>query len=344
MAANLFENAGLDPSVLVGAIVVGRNENFRVGKSKHFIIEADEFNDNYLNYRPEVIILNNIELDHPDFFKSEKQLFNSFKKFIKRLRGEKVLVVNQDSPGVRTLFRKYPNLLSGKLKMYGYTLDRNPIMKVKNSFYGEVVKMNSRLTSFRVMTGKAKEGYNYRLSLPGIHNVSNALAVVVLGHVFKIMPRTVNYSFANYKGIKRRLEHLGTKREVCVYDDYAHHPTAVGVTLSALKQKYPSRTIWAIVEPHSYSRTKALLEDYRGVFEDADKVIIGPIFKARDKKTYGVSGQSIVDISEHRDIIYQDNLERIIKTVEKGLNKGDVVLVMGAGKSYLWARKILASI
>jgi len=137
---------------------------------------------------------------------------------------------------------------------------------------------------------------------------------------------------------------IGESHGVKVYDDYAHHPTAIAATIAALKQKHPSSRIWAVLEAHSYSRTKALLSNYRGVFKDADRVIVGPVFKARDKEDFGISGQSIVDIAGHKDAIYLTSLDQIVKKLKAEVKFGDVILVMGAGESYKWAREILNSL
>ena len=160
----------------------------------------------------------------------------------------------------------------------------------------------------------------------------------------KIDTEIIRKSLVSYSGIGRRLELIGVKRKIRVYDDYAHHTTEIEATISALRQKFPDERIWVIVEPHSYSRTKVLLGKYEGVFNGVDCVIIGPIFKARDTETFGISEQSIVDVAEHNNIRVLDSLEKIVKAIKRSAKPSDVIVVMGAGESYKWAREILKSI
>jgi UDP-N-acetylmuramate--alanine ligase len=344
MAALLFETAKKDPSVVIGAKVTEWGANYRLGEGKIFITEADEFFDNFLNYNPQVVILNNIELDHPDFFKSEEHVLRSFTKFIKKLKGKKILIVNQDSEGNRKLFDILGREFLSTIKVYGYTFQVNPLLDVSKSMRARILKIAKNYTTFSVDSSFLKLHNHFRLKIPGEHNVANALGVIILAKLYKIETGVIEKSLSSYSGIGRRLELIGTKRGIKVYDDYAHHPTAVFVTIEALRQQFPKQRIWVIMEPHSYSRTKALLGRYKRAFDHADVVVIGPIFKARDSKTFGVSGQSIVDVAEHGDARYIGDLNEIIKLVKKSVKKEDVIVAMGAGESYKWARKIFSSI
>lgn len=341
MASLLLEKADIDPTVMIGATVNEWGANYRVGKSEIFITEADEFFDNFLNYRPDTIILNNIELDHPDFFKSERQVLESFARFVRKLAGSKTLIVNQDSPGIKALFKILGGPSLDSIKAVGYSLEEKPRLKTSISIRAKILKRNKNSTIFHVVSKQLKLNDEFKLKMPGSHNVANALGVIILSKLFKIDTTLVKNSLASYSGIGRRLELVGKKKGIWVYDDYAHHPTAVSATLEALRQQFPKERIWVVAEPHSYSRTKTLLGKYKKAFNKADFVIIGPIFKARDKKTFDVSGQSIVDVAEHGDIRYIDNLDKIAKVVKRSAKREDVIVVMGAGLSYQWARAIL---
>jgi UDP-N-acetylmuramate--alanine ligase len=305
MVGKLLADANLDPSVIVGAAVPEWNGNSRYGKGEYFVIEADEFNNNFLNYSPEIIILNNIEFDHPDFFKSEKEVFESFKKFIGRLIGMKILIVNGDSEGIIKLLD---------------SIDKSELKIIKYS--------------------RENEKLGFDLAISGNHNISNALGVVALGKLLGIEENIIRKSLSAFPGIGRRMELIADKDGIKVYDDYAHHPTAIAATLQGLRELYPSAKIWAVDEPHGFARTNALIDKYKGVFKDADKVLIGPIFKARDNETFGMTQQIVAEKSGHPDAKGYDSFEEIKGVFEKGLKSGDVVLVMGAGKSYLWAREI----
>ena len=281
MVGKLLEDAGFDPLVNLGANYKAWHGGARYGKGEYFVTEADEFFDNFLNYHPEIIILNTVEFDHPDYFKSEKQMRDSYQKFIGNLVGKKILITQEDSLQKR-----------------------------------------------------------FNLKVFGEHNQKNANMAYLLGKKLGIKEETIIKSLESFPGIERRMELISGKGGIKVYDDYAHHPTAIKATLSAIREKYPKERIWAVYEAHSYSRTKALLSKYKGVFDSADKVVIGPIFKARDTKNFGISEESIKKASGHKDAICFNETSKMFKFLKDNLKSGDIILVMGAGKSYLWAKEI----
>ena len=344
MASLLFEEAGKDPSVMIGATIKKWRTNYRFGKSRIFITEADEFFDNFLNYEPETIVLNNIELDHPDFFTSEKHVIESFAKFINNLVAPKTLIVNQDSPGIEKLFKVLGNSFLSSINVIGYSLKNKPHISPSVSVRGKIVKNNRNSTIFQVSSKKLKLNHKFKIEAPGEYNVANALGVIILAKLYKIETNIVKKSLSSYSGIERRLELIGTKRKIKVYDDYAHHPTAISATLGAFRQQFPKKRIWAVIEPHSYSRTKTLLKKYKRVFDNADGVIVGPIFKARDDETFGVSGQSIVDIAKHSNIKFAGSQDKVVKSVRKLVKPNDVIIVMGAGLSYKWSKEIFKNL
>jgi len=306
MAGKLLIDAGFDPLIVVGAKVPEWKGNSRFGNGDYFVVEADEFNDNFLNYNPAITILNNIEFDHPDYFESEKNVFESFEKFIGNLVGEKTLIVNWEDGGVQ--------------KLPPQTLESGNLVKV----------------------GPTKDDLNLKLMVPGKYNIRNAAMVWALGVQLGIKEGVVKKSLESFSGIGRRSELIFSENEIRIYDDYAHHPTAIAATLSGIREIHPSARIWAIDEPHGFARTNALSHLYKGAFDDADKVLIGPIFKARDSEDFGMTSQKVALATEHKDALPTDSFEEIKNILGKDLKKGDVVVVMGAGKSYLWAREIAA--
>lgn len=305
MVGKLLTDSGLDPMVILGAKVSEWNGNYRFGRGQYLVIEADEFNDNYLNYNPEIIILNNIEFDHPDYFKSEGQVFESFSVFINNLKGRKILIANIDSPGVKEILK---------------TVDTEKINLIEYS--------------------PSTNNQDIKLKVPGKHNIANSLGVLALGGVLGLSNDKIKESLENFSGIGRRMEIIKRMDGIEIYDDYAHHPTAIAATLEALRLVHPKARIWAIDEPHGYARTKALLSNYKDVFIDADKVIIGPIFKARDRKDPDITPELVAEKSGHKDVISFNSFNEIKSFLKENLQEGDVVIVMGAGKSYTWAREI----
>lgn len=308
MVGKLLDDAGLDPLVSLGAKVEKWGGSTRFGKGKYFVTEADEFFDNFLNYHPEIMIINNIEFDHPDYFKDEESVFDSFRKFAGNLRGEKALIVNEDDPGVRRLLKD---------------LDLKDV---------KLIKYNPK-----------KDNLGFNLKVFGKHNIANALGVVALGKYLGINDSVIEKSLESFTGAGRRMELIGENKGIKIYDDYAHHPTAIAATLDGLRDIYPKNRIWAIVEAHGFRRTKALINKYKGVFDKADVVIIGPIFKARDLETFGITEKSIAKASKHKNARAFNKLNEMFGYLKKNLVSGDIVLVMGAGKSNLWTQKLLGN-
>ena len=305
MAGKVLEDAGFDPTVVAGAKVASWGGSSRHGKGEHFVVEADEFYDNFLNYHPEIILLNNIEFDHPDYFRDEDHVFASYGKFMENLVGEKTLIVDPRALGIGRFLEK------------------------------------AGLRGVNVVKAEGIPGLN--LKVFGGHNRQNASMVFALGRHLGIGEGVVRKSLEDFEGVGRRMELLGERRGVKVYDDYAHHPTAIKTTIEGLRKAYPQSRIWAVVEPHGYKRTKAVLEKYKGVFRDADRVIIGPVFKARDIETFGITPRSVAEKSAHPGALGVNTFEEIKEILKEELKEGDVVLVMGAGRSDVWARNLLGN-
>ena len=341
MAGLLFEEMKHDPTVMVGAGIKKWKSNARAGKGNIFITESDEFFDNFLNYAPDTIILNNIEFDHPDFFKNEKQLFESFKRHIQNLTGSKTLIFNQDCPGIKRLLDMFDKDFISSIKKAGYTLKEKALIETEISFRAKDIVLGKEKTHFTVENSHCYAGEKIELLIPGIYNVSNAMGVIVLSALENIKFSEIKKFFLKFDGIERRMELIGKRGGVSVFEDYAHHPTAVKETLKAVRQKYPKSRIWAVVEPHSYSRTSKLLHLYRNCFEAADMVLIAPIFKARDKNNFNVSEKHIARVSNHKNIKHFKIFNMLVEYYESKVKKGNVVVVMGAGESYNYTRKIL---
>lgn len=282
MVGRLLTEAGLDPTVVIGANVSEWGGNFRYGNGKYIVIEADEFNDNFLNYHPNIIIINNIEFDHPDYFIDLDHVRSSFKKFVGNLVGEKILITENNN-----LHRKF------------------------------------------------------NLKVTGAHNQDNANMVYLLGKHLQIRDDVIVKSLESFTGIGRRMELIANRGGVSVFDDYAHHPTAVKTTLNGLRDRYKNSRIITVFEPHGFKRTKMLAEKYKGVFEEADKVYIGPIFAARDSVDTKVTPSFLAEKIGHKNCKGYESFTDILTSIRQELKEGDVVLVMGAGKSYLWAREIV---
>lgn len=330
-----LEKGGLDPLVEVGAIVPQWDATVRFGLGKYFVCEADEFNNNFLNYSPGIIIINNLGMDHPEFFQDEDQFRLAFKKFIQKIKEPKVLIVNEESQGIQKLLTEMkPWLAEEKVKVIGYYFQDNFSFPFEKEYQGEMMKQNQKLTQFKT------QGEIFSLKVLGKHNVFNALGAIACGEEVGINFEKIKMALENFKGINRRFDLVGEKKGIKVYEDYAVHPTAIEATLEAVRQKYPQQKIWAIFEPHQYSRLKIFLNDLAKVLKSADEIIVTAIFPGREKFSPQIKAEDLVDkIGDKAE--YIENFEKVSEKISQQAKTNDVIIVFGAGKSYLLTKMIL---
>ncbi len=304
----LLEKAGLDPTVEVGATVKDWHNNIRLGKSKYFVTEADEFDNNFASYQSDVIILTMVELDHPEYFGTTENMLSYYQKFIKNLKPNGVVIFNSDSPLIHKL-----------------SLPQNSIPYSLNQFPSDLI-----------------------LSQPGIHNKQNALAVLKLAEYLNIPKDLTIQSLTTFAGLGRRLDFLGEKHGVKVYDDYANHPSSYKATIQAVKELHPQDKIFAIIEPHTFSRSRVLLHELPDALKDADEVIVTKIFASRELDPGDFTGLDIANsipnskyIPEFADVVTYLK-SRANHAKKSGANH--VFLIMGSGNSHLLSRQILESL
>lgn len=305
MIGLLLEDAGLDPTVELGAIVPKWGSNFRVGKSKYFVVEADEYNDNFLHYHPDIAVVTNIEMDHPEFFKDLNHYKESFYQFLKQSKS--AIVANLLDPTVNNISQLDDR---SKVKYLDYS---------KNSF-------------------------NFPLKVLGQHNKLNAQAVMQVGLLLGINAETIQKSLQSYTGIGRRFEYLGKFKGADVYSDFGHHPTEIKVTVEAARQKFPDQKMWLIFEPHMFSRTKYLFDDFVKVFKSlpSDQTIILDIYPSREVDTGKVKSWQIVQSVKKTNVRY-NSPEEIKETLSREVEKGDVLIFMGAGDIDKLAKKLVTN-
>lgn len=306
MVGLMMEEGGLDPTVEVGAIVPQWGATVRFGQSKYFVCEADEFNNNFLNYSPGIIIINNLEMDHPEFFRDFDHFLSSFVKFIQKLKKPKILIVNKEDKGVQKLLIK--------MRLW---LDKEKV-KVVDFYRGEI----------------------FNLQVSGTHNELNARAAMACGKELKIDPKKIKKALESFKGISRRFELIGERKGIKVYDDYAVHPTAVEATLKAARQKYPKQKIWAVFEPHQYSRLRLFLNDFAKSLRLADQIIITAIYPGREKIDPSIKAENLVK-KIGRKAEHLKDFKETIEKISQQAKQDDIIIVLGAGKSYLLSKMIL---
>ncbi len=320
MIVRLLMEAGLDPSFVVGGVLPGLS-NARAGQGPYFVIEADEYDRTFLGLRPQVAVVTNVEMDHPDCYPTYGDVQAAFAAFLAGVREGGWVVACADDPGVAALL---PGLPAGqRVLRYG--------LGPEGDLRAEAVSL-AGLPSFELVSdGRRAERFDLRV--PGLHNVQNALATLSVAQVLGIPEAVTHRALASYTGVARRFELKGEAHGITVLDDYAHHPTEVRATLAAARARFGAREIWAVFQPHTFSRTEALLADYRHSFDDADHVLVTPIYAARESDEHRVTSATLVEAVEHRDVRRVRDLEAAVALLAGSLQAGDVLVTMGAGDS-----------
>lgn len=328
MISYILTKAGVDPYFIVGT-PVDNLDLFPKCKSDIFVIEADEYKEAYFNYAPcaKHAIITNIEWDHPDFFPRFEDMVKSYSEFIKRLPKDANIYGYGDDKNITKAIK-----LSGRkdLKVFRYGFGDRHDIKIQN------VKNLPGKNQFEIFQNGESRGV-YELIIPGDHNILNATAAVSVCLNLGVNAKIIRKILKTFKGLNRRFEVYGTVNGVTIIDDFAHHPTAINATLAAAKQFYPDSRIWCIFQPHTFSRTKALLNEFARSFQGADIVIIPEIYaSAREKDTGEISSKDLVELTKkyHDNVRYIREPSESLEILQKEAKPGDVVMVMGAGEMW----------
>lgn len=322
MVSLCFLKGNMDPNIQVGGILKQIDGNYKVGNSDYFIIEACEYVESFLKFRPKAEIILNIDNDHLDYFKNFNNIKNAFIKYVNLLPDDGLLVVNADDKNCLDLI----NHTNATCITYG--------LNNKNAnFRAENISFNSNgFAGFDVYKNNNFYGH-IQLSVAGTHNVLNALACISLCDYYGISSDAITDALLDFTGAHRRLEYKGSYNDISVYDDYAHHPTEIRATYDALYNKEFNKT-WVIFQPHTYSRTKNLLEDFAEALSNFDNIILTDIYAARETNTYGVSSKDIanrLNSSRKCSCKYIPDFDDIVKYIRQNAKPNDIVLTLGAG-------------
>lgn len=322
MIALCFLEALEDPSIQVGAYLKQLGGNYMVGNSEHFIIEACEYVESFLKFSPKAEVILNIDNDHLDYFKTFENIKNAFIKYVKLLPDDGVLIINADDTNCLDL-AQYTN---ATIITYG-------IQNKEADFYAEnIIFDHDGFAEFDVFY-RGKLFDKIKLSIPGIHNVLNALSCIALCTKYGIEKIAIKSALLKFTGAHRRFEFKGKiDNKVSVYDDYGHHPTEILATAKSLSYKKYNHS-WVIFQPHTYSRTKNLLEDFANSLLSFDHVIVLDIYAAREKNTYGISSKDLVNqlIAIGKDAKYIPDFNECVSYVKNNVKENDIVMTLGAG-------------
>jgi len=319
-----LKQAGIDANFIIGADVIQLGTSSGTGDSKYFIAEACEYDRSFLNIKPKIACILNIEQDHLDYYKNEEDIVNAFAAFAFGVKPDGVLIANGQDSNVATVISRLP----ADLRCETFGLDK------KCNFYAANIQLNDGLYSFDVYHNDKWLG-STRISLPGSHNIANALAVVAMAINVGLDPDRVLALLPRFTGIDRRLMLKGRIGQITVIDDYAHHPTEIKASLAAIRQRYEPSRIWCVFQPHQYSRTRFLLDDFSESFKLADVTIIPQIYFVRDSQAARkeVNSQILVERMRAKgtDAIFIDGFGRICEYLKDNVTAGDLVVTMGAG-------------
>jgi UDP-N-acetylmuramate--alanine ligase len=337
-----LEGGGFDPYVEAGTVYKPWNGGYRIGSSQYFVCEADEFNNNFLHFSPSIAIINNIEMDHPEFFSDFTQVKEAFKNFIRNMKAPKILVLNEESQGIREVLREMEEYIhSNHIKTIGYYLNDKFDFPFSYEYKSRILNSSTDNTNYEVNCPGWQD--TFHIGVIGIHNVMNSLGVLAASLALAMDREALKTAFSHFKGIGRRSEFIGEVRGVKFFDDYAHHPTAVAAILESFRTSYPDRTLWAIMEPHQISRIRLFLNEFALALDKADTVIITKTFVGREKyKNIKELDMNVIieKIGSHK-AKYLEDFDSVADFVELHAKTGDIVVVIGAGNSYKLTQKIM---
>ncbi|MDP4144527.1 MAG: UDP-N-acetylmuramate--L-alanine ligase [Bacillota bacterium] len=319
MVSHIALKANVDPTILVGGELDIIEGNVRTGESEYFITEACEYKASFLDFYPYIGIILNIDADHLDYYKDIDDIQNTFEKFIKLIPKDGYLVANADDLRTSMVAAK------AECNVLTYGID-NGVIRAKNISFNE-----NGCGNFDVYKNDEKL-FHLKLNVPGKHNVLNSLASVCTALCLDVDTASIIEGLASFGGTHRRFELKGVKDDVTVIDDYAHHPTEIKATLSAAKN-YPHNKVYCVFQPHTYTRTSTLFDEFANCFYDTDELILADIYAARENDTGVVSSDMLGDAIRQNGVncINLHSFKEIVDYLKNTLKEGDLLLTVGAG-------------
>ena len=354
MIVHILRECGQDPSYIVGGVMKNTGTNAGVGKGPMFVIEADEYDNMFLGLKPNVIVLTNIEFDHPDFFKTEEELLESFKKFVRLLEPPSSKIIEKagklsssfifcnDSPLAReAAHHKIEGSVRGDYyNLMGYGLDTTH----HPGYWANNISVDTEgRTTFDFLIGPRVIS-TIRLNAIGKHNVQNAIGALLASDILNPSKSECTLSaLETFEGTGRRFEIRGEADDVIVIDDYAHHPTAIKTTLEGAKARYPNHELWAVWQPHTFSRTESLLDQFATAFGSADHVVVTDIYKSRETLTPdSINGQQAANTIQHEQVQFTGSLDDTADYLFEVIKGPAVILIMSAGDAPQIGEQFLA--
>ena len=319
MVSEILLTADTDPTLSIGGILKSIDGNIRVGHSEYFVTEACEYTNSFLSFYPKISIILNVEEDHMDFFKDLDDIRNSFHRFAMLLPSDGTLIINGE-------IENYTGITDGiscPCVTYGFTNDCD--------YCATDITYNEWGHPTFILHAKGQTDITLSLSVPGRHNVSNAMAAMAFADCVGIDRSTAALALQKFGGTERRFEYKGSVAGITVIDDYAHHPTEIEATLNAARNY--KKKVWCVFQPHTYTRTKAFLPEFAKALSLADHVVLADIYAAREKNTIGISSLDLLELIKKEGIScdYFPSFDEIENFLLENCTQGDLLITMGAG-------------
>jgi UDP-N-acetylmuramate--alanine ligase len=331
MIAQILNTAGLDPTVIIGGLLMGLDTNALHGQGDFIVAEADESDGSFLQYTPAIAAVTNIDLEHLDFYTGIEDIKNKFVQFINSVPFYGVAIVCLDNEHIQDIL---------------------PRITVRHTTFGLSAQADLQAGQIRFESGRSRFTVTRRnqdrgeivLNLAGQHNILNALAGIATGLELKIPFEVIKQALEEIKGVRRRLEIKGDKKQILVMDDYGHHPTEIVATLNAVRESFPGRRLVVVFQPHRYTRTKALFNEFSRAFYQSDVLILVPIYAASEPPIPQVDSRLLcqgVQAHGHRDVSFAPDFTQALSMVTHKLKPNDLVLTLGAGDIHTLGEQLL---
>lgn len=320
MVSEILLEAGTDPTLSIGGILKTIDGNIRIGHGRYFVTEACEYTNSFLSLFPKIGMILNVEEDHLDFFKDINDIRSSFHHFASLIPEEGTLIINSEIPEIDVILKD----LKCNIITFGSadTCD----------YYPEQIHYNETGCADFSMVRKDGSKEKVSLSVPGQHNIYNAMAAIALSDLLSIDFSSVRKALSRFRGSDRRFEYKGTLNGTVIIDDYAHHPTEITATLNAALN-YPHKTLWCVFQPHTYTRTKAFMKEFAAALSISDQIVLADIYPARETDNLGISSKNLQKELEvlGKSCFYFPSFEEIENFLSESCAPGDLLITMGAG-------------
>jgi len=328
--SEILINVGLDPTIQIGGHMNRNGANYHIGNSPYFVLEACEYNNSFHHWKPQIGIILNIDEDHLDFFGNLEGVINSFEKFVQNIRPNGTLVINRDTPKFEDITKNVKNIIS-----FGLEELKSPLSPSEHMYiWATNINESTNGITFDVMKN---DEFLTKADAPlfGKFNVQNVLACFATCIALEIPIEKISQGLKTVKGVKRRFEYKGMYNGAEIIDDYAHHPTEIYHCLEAVNSGKNSR-VFCLFHPHTYSRTKNHLDDFAKCFKGANKIIILPIFPAREPFDPTISSEMLAEKIKQNgeDVIFAKTFQEAENYLRAELTTGDLLLTLGAGEAY----------